>query len=58
VTSKIKALKLLNANLQNDLAVARSNLTDASRMIKGNHKKLDNQLDAKHQHWLSLAKIV
>jgi hypothetical protein len=54
---KVKALKLLNSDLQNDLAVARSNLKDATKLNKENKMQLDNQLDAKNQLKLSLAKF-
>ncbi len=44
-------------HLQNDLAVACSKLKDATKENSDNIKQLDNQLDAKHQLRLSLAKI-
>ncbi len=54
---KVKALELANALLKNDLAVARSKLKDAAKENNSNRKQIDNQLDAKHQLRLSLAKI-
>jgi hypothetical protein len=54
---KVKALELLNSDLQNDLAVTRSNLKDATKPNKENKRQLDNQLAAKNQLKLSLAKI-
>jgi hypothetical protein len=54
---KVKALELANAHLQNDLAVAPSNLKDATKLKNNNKKQLDNQLDAKHQLWLSFSNI-
>jgi hypothetical protein len=54
---KVKALELANALLKNDLAVARLKLKDAAKENNGNRKQIDNQLDAKHQLWLSLTKI-
>jgi ATP-dependent protease HslVU (ClpYQ) ATPase subunit len=47
---KVKALELANAHLQNDLK-------DETKENNENRKQLDNQLDAKHQLRLSLAKI-
>jgi hypothetical protein len=54
---KVKALELANAHLKNDLAVARSKLKDAAKENIDSRKQIDNQLDAKHQLRLSLAKI-
>jgi hypothetical protein len=54
---KAKALELANALLKNDIAVARSKLKDAVKENNSNRKQIDNQLDAKHQLRLSLAKI-
>jgi hypothetical protein len=54
---KGEALELANAHLQNDLSVASLKLQDASKENNENRKQLDNQLDAKHQLRLSLAKI-
>jgi hypothetical protein len=54
---KVKTLELANALLKNDLAVARSKLKDAAKEYNSNRKQIDNQLDAKHQLWLSLARI-
>jgi hypothetical protein len=54
---KVKALELAKALLKNDLAVARSKLKDAAKKNNSNRKQIDNQLDPKHQLWLSLAKI-
>jgi predicted phage-related endonuclease len=54
---KVKALELAKAHLQNDLSVTHSKLKDVSKEINKNRQQLDNQLDAKHQLRLSLAKI-
>jgi hypothetical protein len=54
---KVKALELANALLKNDLTVARSKLKDAAKENNSNRKQIDDQLDAKHQLRLSLAKI-
>jgi hypothetical protein len=54
---KVKELELANAHLKNDLVVARSKLKDAAKENNDNRNQIDNQLDAKHQLRLSLAKI-
>jgi hypothetical protein len=54
---KVKALEQANAVLKNDLVVARSKLKNATKENNDNRKQIDNQLDAKHQLRLSLAKI-
>jgi hypothetical protein len=54
---KVKALELANAHLQNDLAVAHLKLKDVTKESNDNRKQLENQLDAKNQLRLSLAKI-
>jgi hypothetical protein len=53
---KVKALELANALFKNDL-VACSKLKDAGKENNDNRKQIDNQLYAKHQLRLSLAKI-
>jgi hypothetical protein len=57
VKVKFTALELANAHSKNDLVVTRLKLKDAAKVNNDNRKQIDNQLDAKHQLWLSLAKI-
>jgi hypothetical protein len=54
---KVIAHELTIAHLQNDLAIALSNLKDATREKIQYKKQLDKHVDAKHQLKLSLAKI-
>jgi hypothetical protein len=54
---KVKALEQANALLKKNIVVARSKLKNAAKGNNDNRKQIDNQLDAKHQLRLSLAKI-
>ena len=51
------ALQLANKHFQDELADARLKLKGVERVNKENKKQLYNQLEAKHQLRLSLAKI-
>jgi ABC-type phosphate transport system auxiliary subunit len=57
IESLSRKFNLTNALLKNDLVVARSKLKYAAKENNENRKQIDNQLDAKHQLRLCLAKI-
>jgi hypothetical protein len=54
---QVLALQLANQRFQDELADCRLKLKDVERVNKENKKQLNNQLEAKHQCRLSLAKI-
>jgi hypothetical protein len=54
---QVLALQKANKHFEDELADARLKLKDDDRVIKENKKQLNNQLESKHQHQLSLAKI-
>ena len=54
---QVLTLQLANKHLRDELADARLKLKEAAKESNDNKKQLDNQLEAKHQLRLSLAKI-